>query len=183
MRVDKTNYYLIRQEKETIDLQKLRDIIKNNKWLDANTVIVTCCPDYSGIGSQILNHGLSHLNRNELFEQVSLEIPYPNTNQVFNRNTFEYEVFDKYLVEWVNKNMSTDFKYLFFDSGTLTGKNFNKISQILRTKGELDYRFASLYVQDDSVFTPDYYVEKFNFEKDGGLLFYWENFDNPNWNY
>jgi hypothetical protein len=36
-------------------------------------------------------------------------------------------------------------------------------------------------MQDDSKFTPDYYVEAFNFEKDGGLLFWWENEDNPFW--
>jgi hypothetical protein len=30
-------------------------------------------------------------------------------------------------------------------------------------------------MQDDAVFTPDFYVEKFNKKEQGMLLFYWEN--------
>lgn len=178
-----SNYFYISAEKERQDLVTLSKKIIDDNFIDSDLIIVTCSPDYSSLGTMILNHSLSSINKNELFEQLSLELPYPTMQQIFNKNTFEYELFDKYLFNWLRKNIFADMKYLFFDSGTLTGKNFNKIKNILSKEPESNYRFASLYVQDDCICKPDYYIEEFNFKKQGGLLFSWENPQNPNWNY
>jgi hypothetical protein len=73
---------------------------------------------------------------------------------------------------------------LFFDTGVLRGKNFAKLKLSLKDRIEKErIRFACLYLQEESAFIPDYYVEKFSFEKQGGLIFEWENPLNPNWNY
>lgn len=174
-------YFEIDYAKEIEDSLKLASIIRDDKWIDKDTIIVNCSPDYSSICSQIINHNLSDLNKNELFEQIPLEIPYPNMSQIWNRTEYVYEMYDKYLINWIRQYISSSYKYLFIDSGTIRGKNFSKLKSVLRDK--TDFKLASLYVQDDSIIVPDYYVEKFNFNNQGGLLFRWENLKNPNWNY
>ncbi len=178
------NQFKISFEKEVKDSLELSKLIRNDKWINANTIIINCSPDYSSIPCQIINHSLSDLNSNELLEQISLEMPYPIISQIWNRETAEYELYDKYLIKWISQYISSDYQYLFIDSATLRGKNFSKLKSVLRNKlPDANYMFASLYLQDDSVFIPDYYIEKFNFINQGGLIFEWENPKNPNWNY
>lgn len=178
------NYFNISVEKEVTDTKLLAKTILNDGWVDSDTIIVCCSPDYSCIQSMVLQHKLSECNGNELHEMLFLECPYPVHSQVYNRESGKYEFFDKYLFDWTSKNIKKGTKYLFIDSGVIRGKNFTKLRAVLRNKLEPnEFRFSAVYVQDDAIFTPDYYVEKFNFEKDGGLLFSWENPANPNWNY
>jgi len=177
------NYFFISRDKEINDTEKLTDIIRSDAWIDSDTIIVTCSPDYSSGLTMIINHKLSHLNENELFPQIKMEMPYPNMTQVWNER-MESQHFDTYLKEWCSKYIDKSYKYLFIDSGTLRGKNFNKVKLTIKDYLDNDrYKFASLYLQKSSIFTPHYYVESFDAEKQGGLLFWWENIDNPNWNY
>lgn len=177
------NYFYVSSEKEKEDTSKLINKLLDDDWVSGEIIIVNCSPDYSSILVQRVNHRLSSINKHELFEVVDLQMPYPNTNQIWNPHTKEYENFDSYLKKWVTDNVYKS-KFLFIDSGTLRGKNFTKVRLSLKQYSNImDCRFASLYVQDTSIFIPDYYVEKFNKEKDGGLLFEWENFKNPNWDY
>lgn len=169
---------IINQVKEIEDIGKLSSLINESKWVDNSTILVNCSPDYSSILCQILNHKLSST---DLFEEIILEMPYPISNSIFDRFDMEYKDFDKYLNDWVRKYINNSYKYLFIDSATLRGKNFTKVKNQVRGKAEC--RFASLYVQDDSIFIPDYYIEKFNFINQGGLIFEWENPKNKNWNY
>lgn len=175
-----SKYFHISSVKEESDTGALLDIIKASKWVDSSTILVNCSPDYSSTLTQQINHKLSYLNKNELFEVINMEMPYPTGNQVWDNTDKIYLPFDSYLKKWMMQVTAN--KYLFIDSGTLRGKNFNKVRLALNSS-KAEYRFASLYVQDDSIFTPDYYVEKFNKQEKGGLLFYWENADNPNWDY
>jgi hypothetical protein len=175
--------FFIGPEKENEDDILLIKQIKDDGWFDNNTVIVNCSPDYSSRLVQLLNHSLSYVNNNELFECINMEMPYPNTNQVWNPKSRQYELFDRYLTEWITENLGSA-KYLFINTGCLKGKNFNKVKLLIRSKLEPDqYRFASTYVQSSSIFKPDYFTQEFDFEEKGGLLFWWENTDNPNWNY
>lgn len=180
---EKSKYFEISLEKERDDTASLLHMIKEDGWIDSSTIIVNCSPDYSSRLSQTINHQLSVINKNELLEQIELEMPYPNTNQIWNKQEKEYQSFDSYLKRWVATNIFTN-KFLFVDAGTLRGKNFNKVKLSVRPRLENElFRFASLYIQDDSIFIPDYYIETFNKEKHGGLLFEWENPLNPNWDY
>lgn len=177
-------YFFISLQKEASDLQKLCDQIKDSNWMDNNTYIVNCSPDYTSSVSMRLNHKLSHLNRNELFDRLDLEMPYPIMNQVWNVDEKKYQTYDQYLKYWVSKNIQGNSKYLFIDSGTIRGLNFEKLRLSIRGLMEPDtYRFASLYKEKNSIFKPDFFVEEYNFQKQGGLLFEWENVDNSNWNY
>lgn len=176
--------YEITCEKEISDARLLAKKIGDDKWIDSSVVLVVCSPDYSSLSLQIINHKLSLFNGNEPFEQLQLEMPYPIMSQVWDRESFQYEKFERYLQKWINKYIITDVKYLFYDSATLRGKNFWNLHMMLRSKIERDnYKFASLYVEKNSVFMPDYYINIFDKEKDGGLIFEWENPNNPNWNY
>ncbi len=178
-----SKYFRVSLQKEEVDTDKLIQIIKEDGWFDRSTIIVNCSPEYSSRLSQTLNHRLSHMNKNELFEVIDLPMPLPNSNQVWNPITKTFDIFDPYLKKWCQDNVFSN-KFLFVSVGTLRGKNFNKVK--LSVRPHLDnemFRFASLYVQDDSILVPDYYVEKFNKKEQGGLLFQWENMDNPNWDY
>ena len=170
-------YFKIGYEKELQDTIALASQIEQEGWVDSDTVIVTCSPEYSSIVCQLLNHKLSPLNNNEPFEIDFLEMPYPREEKL-DVEQYKYECRHLAGKHMHNKGV----KLLLVDSGVLRGSNFTTL------KEELSYyfkpnqlRFASLYMQDDSKFIPDYYVEAFNFNKDGGLLFWWENEDNPFW--
>lgn len=177
-------YFRVEPEKERKDIFKLCNIILEDGWVDKEIVLVNCSPDYSSITTQLLNHHLSVINKNELFPVLPLEMPYPNMSQVWDPITEKYELYDSYLDKWIKKYVTASSRFLFIESGVLRGKNFNKLKLSLREKlDRANYKLASLYLQSSSIVRPDYYVQEFNFDRDGGLLFWWENFENPNWNY
>ena len=177
-------YFYVSYEKENVDSSKLINQIVDSKWMETDTFIINCSPDYSSRLCQLVNHKLSYLNDNELYEVIDLPMPYPIMSQVWDSFDREYYQFEKYLLEWVRRYISPNDRYLFIDSGTLRGKNFDKVKQAIRYKLTNDNcRFASLYLQSDSIFIPDFYVETFNKAIQGGLLFEWENVNNPNWDY
>jgi hypothetical protein len=167
----------ISYDKEIKDTQILAGKIEKDGWISGDTIIVCCSPDYSSLTCQILNHSLSHLNRNELYDQLFLEMPYPTMSQVWDRDKGEYVFYDRYLARWVVENINNGYQYLFVDSATLRGKNFSKVKSLLKIP-PTHYRFASLYVRESSLLIPDYYVENINYP-----LFEWENALNPNWDY
>lgn len=167
--------------KEINDSLILARMIEEDGWVDDNTIIVCCSPDYSSITCQILNHALSNSNDGELLAQVYMEMPYPTMNQIWNTSSKEYELFDKYVVNFVS-SLDKNYKYLLVDSATLRGKNFTRARQCMNARS-LDSRYASVYLQDDSIFIPDYYVEKFSKTEDGGIVFQWESPLNKNWDY
>lgn len=178
-----SKYFHIQYTKELADTLKLIDIIKKDGWFNNNTVLVNCFPEYSSRTTQMVNHKLSYLNKNELFEVINLEMPYPNMSQVYDSYSHKYEMFDRYLAEWVKVHIDKDIQYLLLSCGIDNPKNFNKIRLSIRQKLEnSQFRIAAPYYQKNSLLYPDYFVQEFE-EKDGGLLFEWENMDNPNWNY
>lgn len=175
--MEENKYYFRTYEQEWNDYLELINKIKEDNWVEPNTVIINCSPDYSSILCQMLNHKLSHINHDELFEQLALVTPYPVMSQVWNNEEEEYIQFRRYLITWAAKNIVPSYKYLFVTSAILTGKNFKQIKEVLKSKLEPnDYRFASCYMSNNSDFKPDYYVHKY----DGKLLLPWQNSNNPN---
>lgn len=171
---------MITYHKEIQDIQKLSNLIKEDGWLTSTTVLVNCSPDYSSLMTQVLNHSLSTDNSNELYEVLTMEMPYPTMSQVWDKDSKEYLPFDRYLSSWV-RSISSSYSYLFLNSGCLRGKNFSKVKALVRERLQpSQYRFGCLYLQEGSIFQPDYYVERV--EKNS-LIFEWENPLNPNWDY
>lgn len=182
--MEKSKYFFISRLKEETDIASLVSAIRSDGWIDKNTIIVNCFPDMSSYLVQVLNHKLSNLNRNELYEVIHMEMPYPITNQVWNPGKKIYQVFDIYLKEWIAQNIKTSFKYLFVEDSVVQGKSLNKIKLSIRPLTDTaNYKFASVYVERNSIFKPDYFVQEFEQATQGGLLYSWENADNQNWNY
>lgn len=177
------SYFFIDADKEKRDIEifskELENLVKSKFDSFEDLVIVNCSPDYSSIFVQRVNHLLSSNNDGDLFQVINLEMPYPNIDAVYvNEVVVDYET---YLDTWVDNNYRFYKNYIFLDSGCLRGRNFSRLFNKL--KYENNHVFGCLYLQDDSVFLPNVFVDKFNFETDGGLLFFWENLDNKNWNY
>lgn len=159
--------------KETVDIVSLLEKIKESNWVKPDMVIVNCFPEYSSRVCQIVNHKLSYLNSNELFEQIDLFMPYPNMTQVWNPCDRKYQGFYNYMTDWVRMNMLSTNTYLFLSAG----ENLVALRSFLKIKLEPDsYRLGSVYVKEGGNL-PDFWVEKYNKVP----LFEWQNTDNPNW--
>ena len=76
-----TNYISI--ERELSDSLYLIEQIKQDGWITPDTILINCVPEYSSRLVQLLNHKLSHLNNDSLFEVVNLLLPPSNGNQVW----------------------------------------------------------------------------------------------------
>lgn len=173
----------ISPDKEQVDSAALIKLIQEDGWIKSSPTIVNCFPEYSSSLVQLLNHKLSHLNKNELFDILTLDMPYPNMSQVYNSKSGVYESFDRYLVDWVRENITSRINFLFVYSKVITGRNLSKLKVALRPHIEPNQvRFASLYMHDYSIFKPDFVVEQFSKDK-GTVLFHWENSNNKNWKY
>lgn len=171
-------YHVITSYKEEHDSEKLVEIIKQDDWVERDMIIVNCFPAYSSRLAQFVNHKLSYLNKNQLFEVMYLEIPYENTSQVWDTHKKEFENYEFYLRRWVAENVFSN-KFLFILADTSHVKDFNKIK--LNLRGIMDrelFRFASLYSRR-GIIPPDYFVEEY--DEDREILFQWENSNNPNY--
>lgn len=172
-------YFIVSYEKELADSKRLIDKIKEESWVNSDTIIVNCFPEYSSRLCQLVNHKLSYLNRNELFEVIDLAMPYPNMAQVWDPEERAYKLYIKYLSDWTRKNINDVYKYLFIGLDAI-GSNFMRLKTCLRPKLEPEHcRFASLYAEKDGTFLPDFFIEAYDKSKE--LLFEWENMNNPNW--
>ncbi len=172
----KNKYYLVSYEKELADSVKLIESIKKSGWIGKDELfLVNCFPEYSSRLTQIVNHKLSYLNRNELFETVDLHMPYPNMAQVWNSCDKKYQGFYNYMTDWVRSNVFTTSKFLFISAA----ENLSVLRTFLKVKLEPDdYRTATCYIREGDP-EPDFYVEKCKEQ----IMFQWENMDNPNWKY
>lgn len=170
------NDFYIGVEKEVHDTGRLCGLIEQDGWVDRDTVIVVCSPEYSSIICQIMSHNLSHLRDHVPLDLDFLEMPYPGQQGLSNHD------YEKLVREFATKYRNKLRKLLFVDSGVLRGQNYTTLRRIMKEQvaGHLT-KYACLYKQDDSIFEPDYCVEQFNFEQDGGLTFWWEDPDNPYW--
>lgn len=183
-KVKSNRYFFVGYDKELVDSLTVIDKLAKDRWVGKDTVLINCAPDYSSRLTQLVNHKLSYLNTNELFETINLELPYPNMSQVWNAADKNYQHFDKYLIDWVRLNMHSLNTYLFINISTVTGRSFSKLKSVIKARMDtINYRFCTLYLEEESVFIPDYFVEMYDKYSQGGLLFEWENTDNPNWNY
>ena len=168
--------FYISESKELSDINKLVDIIKQDDWVDGETTIVVCSPEYSSIICQILCHRLSYLRKYVPLDLDFLEMPYPG-GQGLSDAGYE-QLIHQFATRYKNKLN----KLLFIDSGVLRGRNYTTLKRIMSSyMSNILTKYACVYKQQDSIFEPDYCVETFDFEQDGGLTFWWEDPNNPYW--
>ncbi|MFO0735070.1 MAG: hypothetical protein U0270_04290 [Labilithrix sp.] len=186
-----TKYFFVSPEKEHADTTALSKQISESEWFvqknrergrrarDGSLVIVNCSPDYSSKVSMVLSHALSPQNNDIPLPLYHLQMPYPNSTAADLKEckASSFELFMKL-------SLLNEPKIIFVDAGVLRGVNFTVLrADAVRAFPEKDVAFACLYVQRNSVFKPDFFVEEFDFETQGGLMFHWENPKNPLWNY
>jgi hypothetical protein len=165
----------IEQEREISNSNYLINELIMSGWLEKDVVLVNCGPQYSSRLTQLINHKTSYLNGNELFEQISLELPGKGMNQVLCYDFREYISFDRYLAEWIAKHVTKTAKFLFITNTIFSGRKLNKVKMLMKAKIEnLDnMKFLSLYTMEGSIVKPDYTHRTFN--KDNKPVFFWEN--------
>lgn len=171
-------YFYINQEKEKADTEKLSALISSSNWVDKNTIIVVCSPEYSSALCQHVNHQVCRANKNVPLPMYFLDMPYPGGEE------YSYMEYNHMLSKLGESLHGTNKKALLLDSGVLRGMNFTIAKQVLSKYTHSDQvRYGCLYKQETSIFEPDYYVQSFDFVVDGGLLFWWENQKIPYWKY
>ena len=157
-------------EKEISDYKEMIDEIAEDRWVDSDTTIVCCSPEYSSILCQMASHKLSFLNNNELFLQLSLEMPLSTMSQVWDGQN--YQLFDRYLVRWMQENINGG-KYLFLSQSIRSERSFSKLLSRLKPKlDEDEVRIGIVYLKNNSIIKPHYSVQETSEER---LLFEWEN--------
>lgn len=165
----------IELEREISTTNYLIQRLISSGWMEKDVVIVNCAPEYSSRLTQMINHKTSYLNKNELYEQIVLDMPKKGMNQVLDYEENEFVSFDRYLLWWMKRHVTSNAKFLFVTNSVFTGKNLNKIRLSMKGKVEnLDnIKFLALYAQEDSLFTPDYIG--YFFKQDNPPVFFWEN--------
>lgn len=172
------NIFFINQQKETEDINILIDMLKQDKWVTEGQapVIVVCSPEYSSTICLLLSHKLSYLNNYVPLDLEFIDMPYPGGEDLTK------EDYIAHLNDFGFKFQSVNKKLLFIDSGVLRGKNFTILKEELEKYIDTSLmKFGCLYKQSDSIFSPDFCVQTFDFELDGGLTFWWEDPKNPYW--
>lgn len=171
----KVNNNFIDSQKEMCDIENLYQRIVEDEWIVPDTVIVNCCPEKSSLLTQILNHKLAFDNKNQLFETIDFKIPSPDMSQVWNSKDKEYQLYDYYINNWINTYLEPGVNYLFVTNCISKGNDFSKLESQVRKKLSFDkYRFASLYLNKDAKFNPDYHGEKFKASEEE-LIFWWDD--------
>lgn len=169
---------LIDYHKEIADTDKLLQQIKSDDFVGKDTILINCFPQCSSIITQLVNHKLSNLNKNELYEVINLEVPYNNMSQVWNGFEKEYQLYDIYLKDWFSRFIDSSYKYLFIMNFPYNEKALHKIEGNIKLKLKSEnYRIASLYKTDESKIRTDYNVEIL---KNSDFYFHWQNSNNKN---
>lgn len=158
-------------EREQSDTNYLIEDIKRDGWIDNETVIVVCAPEYSSRLAHMINHKLSYLNNDEPFEMLHLQMPTKKMSQVWDTQDKEYRPFEKYLVEWITNNVVVGYKYLFVTNVIYSGATIAKVRHLMKGRKDLEYKFTGLYVSSKSVCFPDYNMKTFT----DAPVFFWEN--------
>lgn len=145
-------------------------MITKEGWVDSDTIIVCCCPSYSSIACQQINHLLSLNNTNQLHDVIPLEIPLSNMTQVLSPN-MEWVLFSTYLRKFIY-GLDSKYQYLFIDTVAME-PHLSSLKNCLRERS-LSYRIASLFCEDKCP-PIDYCPYIFNKQRNGHIIFEWEN--------
>lgn len=162
----------ISEQREQEDTEYLLQQLALSDWWDSSVVLVTCSPEYSARLTQTLNHRLSHLNRNLLYEQATLPLPTKGGSQFWDECEGEYVSFDRFVHDWTRRNLHPGSKYLFVANTLFEGTALQKVRSLVKARLASDeFRFCCLYWGEKSPVIPDFFIRKFETPP----IFHWEN--------
>ena len=156
-------------EHETKNILYLIQMLKS--FVDENTIIINCSPDYSSIGSQILSHQLS---KSYPLKVYPLEMPYP-------KEEWNIEQSMQHIKDII---FNGNEKIIFFDSGCIRGKNYTLLNNYITSRIAIEnmdrFYFTALFENIHSEFKCGFVSEFYN-AKEKELHFWWETETNPAW--
>ena len=164
--------HFISQAEETAMAQKLIYQIKRKalKFMDAeNTLMLTVSPDFSGIASTIISHGIS--TEGTAMYSDSIHVPDPGEDVEFYkqrlRNTWNHII--------SNYDGSKYTKFILCEAGVISGRNYNWLVNTLQELGvsSSDILTIALYENTHSEFKCDL-VGQYYDNNTQDLCFWWE---------
>lgn len=162
----KMSRYVTYQQEIQDYLQLIAEIV-NDPWVDSSLTLVNCNPEYSSYLSQILNHKISFINSNTLFEELQLKFPPKDMVQVWDEG--EFKPFDKYIEYWFSV-LDPDYKYLFVFSVFPEERHFKKFKGCVKSRLDThQYKVACTYIPSQYSNLVDYKVKEIN------PIFEWQN--------
>ena len=164
--------HFIDQSTETAMAQKLIYQIKrkHQEFMDAeNTLMLTVSPDFSGIASTIISHGLS--TQGTAMYSDSIHVPDPGEDVEF----YKQRLRDTWHHTCANYDGSKYTKFILCEAGVISGRNYKWLVDELVSLGVQykDILTVSLFENKHSMFkchvVGDYYDNDIQ-----DLCFWWE---------
>ena len=164
----------ISRDRELSNIQKLIYNFKRNDWdwIDENTLMLMVSPDFSGIVTTILSHGLSKHNQRTMYTDV-VHVPDPTEDQDKFKDRF-FNDFESIRKSFEDISMQ---KFILAEAGVISGRNYVWITDYMKDMffiHEDNIKTVALFENIHSKFKCDYVGEYYDNEKQD-LCFWWEN--------
>lgn len=164
----KKELLFISQDKEMALIQKL---IYQMQMADldidpSDTCFLMVSPDYSGIVTQHLSHGLS-LN-GEIYHIEAVNVPFPDEDKKPYQINFEINFAD-WVIDWRN--------FVLIEAGVIRGGNYTWITKVMEKFTQKNYYSVALLENVHSNFESDFVGEYYN-DMTQDLHFWWERPNN-----
>lgn len=167
MKVGKELLY-VSADKEMSLIQKMTYQIQMSD-IDINpseTCFLMVSPDYSGIVTQHLSHGLS--KDGEIYHIEAVNVPFPDENVKPYKVNFQIN-FAEWILDWQN--------FVLIEAGVIRGGNYTWITEVMEDFTEKNYHSVALYENVHSKFHSDFVGEYYN-DMTHDLHFWWEKPNN-----
>ena len=165
--------HFISRDRELAGIQKLIYNFKRNDddWIDDRTLMLMVSPDFSGIVTTILSHGLSKHRKTTMYTDV-IHVSDPTEDKELYRNRFDLE-FSNTIKGFDNEPYN---KFIVAEAGVISGSNYLWIWDKMTNKfniPEENIRTVALFENIHSAFKCNYVGEYYDNEFED-LCFWWE---------
>lgn len=165
--------FFISQSEEIAGIQKLIYNFKRNDWdwIDSDTLMLMVSPDFSGIVTTILSHGLAKPGERPMYTDcVHVSDPTEDKQKFKDRFDLEFPNTIKGFEQTPYK------KFILVEAGVISGNNFAWVyDKMVNTFNipEANIRSVALFENIYSVFKSDYVGRYYNADTQD-LCFWWE---------
>ena len=132
----------------------------------SDTCFLMVSPDYSGIVTQHLSHGLSV--NGEIYHIEAVNVPFPDEDKKPYEINFEINFAD-WVIDWRN--------FVLIEAGVIRGGNYTWITKIMEKFVQKNYYSVALFENVHSNFESDFVGEYYN-DMTQDLHFWWERPNN-----
>jgi len=167
------NLLFISRDRELANIQKLIYNFKrfDRDWVDEQTLMLMVSPDFSGIVSTIMSHGLSVEGKRMMYTDV-IHVPDPTEDQQKFKDRLRRD-FPTIRQSFEDTPME---KFIIAEAGVISGRNYVWIYDMLTKEFNVpqeNIRTVALFENKHSQFKCDYVGEYYDNETQD-LCFWWE---------